>query len=209
MVIGGVVLVGVIGLFALLFMALREPEPVQAMTLAEFCSENDGNCVSIGEDNAPVTFVEVSDFGCPHCQAFHQEKAATIRENYVDPGTVKWIFIPYALRLETVPAANAALCSSEQGKYAEFADTLYSLPTEVALTRDGFITAASEINLDIDSFTTCLEEGRYNQTISDNQQAARAAGVSGTPTFFINDQIVTGNVPLSEFERLFDQYSGT
>ncbi len=207
-VIGGVVLVGVIGLFALLFLAIREPEPRSSQTLAEYCAENVDNCVAIGSNDAPVTFVEVSDFGCPHCQDFHQEKSAPIKENYVDTGIVKWIFLPYALRPETVPAANAALCSSEQGKYSEFTDALFNLPTEVALTRDGFITAGGEIGLEIDSFTACLEDGRYNKTVSDNQQAARAERVSGTPTFFINDQIVTGNVPLSEFERLFKQYSG-
>ena len=209
LVIGGVGLVGVIGLFALLFLAIREPEVEQPQTLAEYCTENDGNCVSIGADDAPVTFVEVSDFGCPHCQAFHQEKSAPIQENYVDPGTVKWVFLPYALRAETVPAANAALCASEQGKYVEFSDSLFNLPTETALTREGFTTVASEIDLDVDSFAACLEEGRYNRTIGDNQQAARVVGVSGTPTFFVNDQVVSGNLPLSEFERLFDQYSGT
>ena len=209
LVIGGVGLVGVVGLFALLFLAIREPEAQQSLTLAEYCSQNDEKCASIGSDNAPVTFVEVSDFGCPHCQDFHQEKSAAIKENFVDTGQVKWVFLPYALRPETVPAANAALCAAEQGNYSEFADSLFNLPTETALTRDGFFLAASEIGLNIDSFTACVEDGRYNSTVGDNQQAARAVRVSGTPTFFVNDQIVTGNVPLAEFERLFNQYSGS
>ncbi len=209
LVIGGVGLVGVVGLFALLFLAIREPEAQQSLTLAEYCLQNDEKCASIGSDNAPVTFVEVSDFGCPHCQDFHQEKSAAIKENFVDTGQVKWVFLPYALRPETVPAANAALCAAEQGNYSEFADSLFNLPTETALTRDGFFLAASEIGLNIDSFTACVEDGRYNSTVGDNQQAARAVRVSGTPTFFVNDQIVTGNVPLAEFERLFNQYSGS
>ena len=207
LVIGGVVLVGVVGLFALLFLAIREPEAQQSLTLAEYCSQNDEKCASIGADDAPVTFVEVSDFGCPHCQSFHQEKSAAIKENYVNTGQVKWVFLPYALRPETVPAANAALCAAEQGNYSEFTDALFNLPIETALTRDGFLMAADEIDLDIDSFTTCVEDGRYNRTVGDNQQAARAVRVSGTPTFFVNDQIVTGNVPLAEFERLFNQQS--
>lgn len=208
-VIGGVAIVGVIGLFALLFLTIREPEARQTQTLAQYCSENDDNCVSIGEDDAPVTFVEVSDFGCPHCQDFHREKSAPIKERFVDTGLVRWVFLPYALRPETVPAANAALCAAEEGDYSEFADALFGMPTETALTRDGFLTAANENGLDIDSFTACLEEGRYNNTIGENQQAARTARVSGTPTFFINDQMVSGNVPLSEFERIFNQFIGS
>ncbi len=165
LVIGGVVLVGVVGLFALLFLAIQRARTRKLHRhWPSFVLENDDNCVAIGSDNAPVTFVEVSDFGCPHCQAFHQEKAAPIKENYVDTGIVKWLYLPYALRPETVPAANAALCSSEQGKYSEFADALFNLPTEIALTRDGFITAAGEVGLEIDPFTACLEDGRYNNT---------------------------------------------
>lgn len=212
--IGGVVFAGVVGLFALLFLAIQPPErqqteSQQTLTLAEYCSQNDGYCESIGEDSAPVTFIEVSDFGCPHCQTFHLEKSAPIQEQYVDTGLVKWVFLPYALRAATVPAANAALCAAEQGNYAGFTDALFDLPTEIGLTRDGFITAANEIDLDIDSFTTCLVDGRYNGTVAANQQAAQAAGVSGTPSFFINDQMITGNRPIEEFERIFDQIIGS
>lgn len=203
--IGGVIFVGVLGLFALLFLALRSPGAEEAITLAEYCTQNEDRCVELGAEDAPITFVEVSDFSCTHCQAFHQEKSAPIKENYVDTGQVKWVFVPYALRAETVPAANAALCANEQDKYLDFADTLYSFPTEVGLTLDGFVSAAEEIGLAIDDFESCLQDGRYNETISSNQEAARAARVSGTPTFFVNNQMVSGNVPLAEFERLFNQ----
>ena len=205
MLIGGVVFVGVIGLFALLFLALRGPEPQETLTLTEYCTQNPDSCVELGDADASTTFVEVSDFGCSHCQAFHQEKSTPIEENYVDTGKVKWIFVPYALRAETVPAANAALCADEQNQYLEFSDSLYELPIEERLVREGFISAASDVGLDIEPFTACLEEGRYNETISSNQQAASAVRVSGTPTFFVNDQMISGNVPLAEFERLFNQ----
>jgi protein-disulfide isomerase len=203
--IGGVIFVGVVGLFALLFLALQAPEPAQAQPLTDYCSENPDNCVELGEVDAPITFVEVSDFGCSHCQAFHQEKSEPIKEGYVDTGRIKWVFLPYALRAETVPAANAALCANEENKYLEFSNALYAQPTQLALTRDGFLTAAEEVGLDVDSFSECVAEGRYSAVVGENQQAARAVRVSGTPTFFVNDERVAGNVPLSEFERLFSQ----
>lgn len=205
--IGGIVVIGVIGLFALLYLALREPE---TQTLAEYCQASDGNCISYGNEDAPIEFVEVSDFGCSHCRAFHQTKASPIMERFVDAGLVQWMFLPYALRPETVPAANAAMCANEQGMYYEFSDVLFSHePIEESLTRDVFISSGDEIGLDKDSFTECLAEGRYNRTITTNQQAARAANVSATPTFFINDQVVRGNVPIEEFERLFNEAAGS
>ncbi len=209
LVIGSVIGVGVIALFGLLYLAVREPETQSSQTLSEYCSENSENCVTLGFEQAPITLVEVSDFGCPHCRDFHQDKASTIKENYVDTNEVKWVFLPYALRPETAPAANAAMCASEEDKYFEFTEALFNQNTETTLTRNGFLIAAGEVGLDIDPFTTCLEENRYGQIINSNQQAARNARVTGTPTFFVNDQIVRGNVPLEEFENLFDRLASS
>lgn len=202
-VIGGVVIVGAALLFGLLYLALREPD---TQTLAEYCDAANGNCVIRGASDAPVTLVEVSDFGCSHCRDFHQTKAETIVERYVDEGLVRWIAVPYALGPDTVPAANAALCANEQGKYFEFSDVLFSYePVQAALMRDGFLEAGEEVGLDIEAFTQCLADGRYNSTVSTNQAATRVVRVNSTPTFFINDQLVRGNVPLEEFVRQFDE----
>ncbi len=201
LLIGGIAVVGVIGLFALLYLALREPE---TQSLAAFCDAADGNCISYGEADAPVTLVEVSDFGCGHCRDFHLTKAPEIMERFVNSGSVRWIFLPFALRPETVPAANAAMCANEQARYFEFTDALFAQqPPENSILRTGFLAAGEEVGLDIESFTQCLEEGRYNSTVNRNQQAATAARVNATPTFFINDEILRGNVPLAEFERRF------
>lgn len=204
LVIGGIGLVGVIIVFGLLYLALREPETV---SLADFCLNNPENCVVEGAADAPVTVVEISDFGCTHCRTFHQQTAPLIDEQYVANGDVRWIYLPYALRPETLPPANAALCAEEQGQYAAFTSAMFGLPAlEDAQTRDGIFTAAEQVGLDIEPFTTCVEEGRYNSVISENQQLARAAQVSGTPTFFVNDQIVRGAVPFEEFQRQFARY---
>jgi protein-disulfide isomerase len=195
--------VAAIALFGLLYLALREPE---TQTLSEFCDAADGNCVVEGASDAPVTMVEISDFGCSHCRNFHQETASSLKEEFVDTGQVRWIVMPYALGSATVPASNAALCANEQGKFFEFSDALFNIePVEQALLRDSFIQVGQEIGLDGDSFEQCLVDGRYNNTISTNQQAASQAGVNSTPTFFVNDQIIRGNVPLEEFENRINQ----
>ena len=202
-VIGGIIIVGAIALFGLLYLALREPE---TQSLAAYCEAADGNCVSTGDANAPVTLVEVSDFGCPHCRDFHETTASIIMDRFVDQGLVKWVAVPYALGPQTVPAANAALCANEQGQYFEYSEALFlKEPPQEALTRDGFLVVGDEVGLDADSFRQCLEEGRYNQTVSTNQAAASQARVSSTPTFFINDELIRGNRPFEEFEQRFNQ----
>ena len=53
----------------------------------------------------------------------------------------------------------------------------------------------------MEAFEDCVSDGRYNNIVSMNSAAAAAADVKGTPTFFLNDEIIRGNVPLSEFQR--------
>jgi protein-disulfide isomerase len=207
LVVGGIVLVGVIGLFALLYLTTRETE---AQPLADYCAAAPQRCVAIGDEAAPVTFVEVSDFGCPHCQDFHLEKADAIKENFVDTGDVRWVFLPYALRPETAPAAAAAMCAAEQDKYLEFANAMFAADDlTTSLTRDGILAAGATAGLDAEAFQACVADGRYDSTIDVNQQAASAAGVSGTPTFFVNNQVIRGNVPLAEFENQFRAAAGS
>ena len=201
LVIGGVILIGAVGLFALLYLTQRTPE---TQSLADYCAAAPERCVALGNENAPVTLVEVSDFGCSHCKDFHNTKAEAIKENFVDSGQVRWLFVPYALSPTTAPAANAAMCANEQGKYFEFTNAMYATEdTAVTLTRDGMLAAGAAAGLEPEAFLECVADGRYSNAINANQLAANAAGVTGTPTFFINDQVVRGNVPLAEFENQF------
>jgi protein-disulfide isomerase len=205
--IAGIILVGAIGIFALLYFTLRTPE---AKSLAAYCTDAPQRCVALGSADAPIKLVEVGDFGCVHCQDFHQTKAEQIKANYVDTGEIQWIFVPYALSASTVPAANAAMCANEQGKYFEFANALYNnADLAVANTRDGLIAAGEAAGVEPGAFLTCIEDGRYTDTINANQLAASAAGVTGTPTFFVNDQVIRGNVPLAEFENRFQAVLGS
>ena len=119
MIIGG----GVIGLFVLLFLALQEPE---RLTLEDHCIQNPGSCVVQGEANAPVTIVEVLDFGCSHCRDFYMETAPLIEAEYIESGQVRWLAYPFSLGAATLPAANASLCAHEQGAYFEFVEAMFA-----------------------------------------------------------------------------------
>ncbi|MCA9934359.1 MAG: DsbA family protein [Ardenticatenaceae bacterium] len=199
LLIGGVIAIGVIALFALLFLSLQEPE---VLTLAEFCAANPDNCITDGNKDAAVTIVEVADFGCSHCRDFHEETYPALISEYVDTDQVYWITLPYALSSTTLPASNAAMCANEQGAFHEYGSALFAQQSEpVALTRDGFVQAAEQLGLNMDAFNSCLAEGRYNGIVQDNISAARTAHVSATPSFFINDRLVEGAVPISVFQQ--------
>ncbi len=198
-VIGGVIGVGVIALFALLFLSMQEPEQP---TLAKYCADNPDRCMVRGNPNAPVTIVEVSDYGCGHCRNFHVDTLPLLLAQYVETNQVRWITLPYALSSTTLPATNAAMCANEQGAYYEYAELLFRQQgSPIAFTPEGYAQAAQQLNLDMDSFNRCVSEGRYVNIIQENRNAARSVGISATPTFMINNRILEGNQPYAVFQQ--------
>lgn len=214
--IGGIVGVGVIALFGLLFFSLQEsgaPTPVltptRSLLLQDYCDTNPENCMVEGEATAPVTVVEVSDYGCGHCKNFNLDTAPTLKQQYVDTGIVRWITIPYALGgqtgFPTAPSANATMCAAEQGAFPAFHTALFGIQgTSKFNTTAGFVEVASNLGLDADALTACIEDGRYNANIQQNITNANNAGINSTPSFFVNGELVRGNLPLANFQQLIE-----
>ncbi len=205
LVIGGLIAVGILVLGGLLYLALRPSESRVVQTLEEYCQENSDRCIFMGDSDAPITMVEVADFGCIHCQSFHAETATPLKEQFVDTGTVQWVALPYALSPTTVPAAASAMCANEQDAFFGYANALFAIePPTTRLSADGFRQAATEAGLDINQFTSCMSAERYLSTVNSNREAARNVGVTGTPTFFVNGQVVNGAQPISTFAQVFN-----
>lgn len=206
-VIGGVIAIGIIILGALLFLALRTPEP---QTLAAFCLENPGNCVAKGSTDAPVTIVEVSDYGCSHCRDFYLETAGLVDDLYVAPGEVRWVVLPFASSTRTLPASSAAMCAGAQDRFFEFHRRLFEIQgVETTLTPAGFLQVADELGLDTEAFNACLESGEYDAAVQKNIRAANSARVNSTPNFFINGKKLEGNLPLTVFQQQISEAIGS
>ena len=205
LVIGGLIAVGVLVFGGLIYLALRPTESAPVQALAEYCTDNSDRCAVTGEASAPVTLVEVADFGCTHCTTFHNETAGPLKEQYVDTGTVRWVALPYSLNRSTLAAAASAMCANEQDSYFEYANTLFTVePVETRLSMPGFQQAAEAVGLDVDQFTSCVNSERYVETVNENILAASRVGVSGTPTFFLNDEEINGAQPLAAFGQVIE-----
>ena len=122
--LGGLIAIGVIGLFALLFLSLQgtaasaDESPAEAV-VEGYCERNPERCVARGSADAPVTIVEVSDYGCSHCRNFNLGTAAVLDETYVSTDEVRWSSLPSALSAATAPAAEAALVEALMPSLAE------------------------------------------------------------------------------------------
>ncbi|MBI2844928.1 MAG: DsbA family protein [Chloroflexi bacterium] len=165
---------------------------------------------SLGNPQAPVTIIEYSDFQCPFCATFSLETFPLLREQYVDAGKVFFIFrdFPIPSHQQAPKAAEAGNCAAEQGQFWAMHDTLFSHQMEWqgnAQAVSLFQGYAQDLGIDSPSFSACLDSGKYAGEIQDDFQTGVDAGVTGTPTFFINDQIIVGAQPFSEFQRVIEQ----
>lgn len=203
-VIYGVIAGGILLLGGLLFLALQGGGMV---TIETRCEDEKAACISKGNENAPVTIIEILDYGCTHCRDFHYETAPLIDAEYIQTGQVRFMVLPFALRDETLAATNAGICANEQNAYFEFSDALFAqFGNQNYLSRDSLLTAGEQSGLDMASFTTCVDEGRYIDTINENIDVARNNRISSTPNFIVNGAKLEGAQPFSVFQQRIESY---
>jgi len=120
-----------------------------------------------------------------------------IEETYLKPGTGKVRFIYHHMAFlgpESQYAAEASECANEQGKFWEYADTLFA--NQRGENQGGFnlsrlkSLAQGIPGLDTGAFNACVDSRRYRQTVEQETQQGEARGVQHTPTIFINNQEV-------------------
>jgi len=162
-----------------------------------------------GNANAPVTIVEFADFRCPYCKQIEDNVMPSLQKDYIDTGKVKLYFRQYDfLGPASTIAANAAECANDQGKFWDMHDYLYkNQPDETdtsMYTTDNLTTIAGQLGLDTTQFNSCLSANTDNQKVTDDMTAGQKAGVSGTPTFYINGTQLVGAEPYSVFQQTID-----
>jgi protein-disulfide isomerase len=97
------------------------------------------------------------------------------------------------------------MCANEQDRYFDYANTLFGIEDlQVRLSAAGYQQAAETIGLDMEAFSSCMDDGRYISTVNSNREAARNNDVTGTPTFFLNDRVLNGAQPLSVFSQTIE-----
>ena len=154
----------------------------------------------MGPSDAPITIIEFSDFRCPFCKRFFSETLTPLLEAY--PDQIRFIYRDFPV-VGGFEAAVASECADEQGEYWAYHDLLFS--GEFAdLSNDAFLAYGERLELDLDSFSSCLDEERIASEVEADAVYAAGLGVTGTPTFFVNGIPLVGAQPLEVFAQIID-----
>ncbi|MGI9589787.1 MAG: thioredoxin domain-containing protein [Myxococcota bacterium] len=156
---------------------------------------------SRGPESARITIVEFSDFQCPFCKRVGPTMDAIV-ERYPEDVRIVYRNFPLGNHNRAAPAAAAALCAEDQGKFWPYHDLLFDNPR--ALEDDHFAEYAAKLDLDEEAFAACYGEGRYEAQVARDLADGRAAGVTGTPAFFVNGVMLSGARPKEAFFELID-----
>ena len=157
-----------------------------------------------GSKDAPVTIIEFGDFQCPYCARFFTQTLPLIEENYIKTGKVKFVYRDYPLSFHQFAqtASEAAECADEQGKFWEYHNKIFE--NQQSLSIANLKKWALDLSLDGNKFDTCLDSGKYEEEVKKDFQEGSAAGVTGTPAFFINGILVTGAQPFENFKAIIE-----
>jgi len=168
-----------------------------------------GNLPVMGDKNAKVKVVEFADFQCPFCKQWFSEVEPSLIKDYVKTGKVAFYWRDYPfLGQESNLSANAARCANEQGKFWEFHDYLYDHQGQEnsgAFSADNLKQFGASLGLNVDQFNNCVDSNKYNTDATKDMSDGQKAGVSGTPTIFINGISIVGAQPYSAFKTIIDQ----
>jgi protein-disulfide isomerase len=146
-----------------------------------------------GDPNAPITLEEFGDFQCPSCGLFYGELKKTEQE--FGP-RLQVIFREYPLQTKhpnAVAAAHAAEAAGMQNRFWEMHDKLYETQKTWEETKDAkatFVDFAKQLGLDSARFTRDFDSAAVDDRITQDGIRAHALGVNGTPTVFVNGNLV-------------------
>ena len=153
-----------------------------------------------------MTIIEFSDFQCPFCGRFFEQALPQIEEGYIKSGKVKLVYRDFPLESihpQARPAAEAAQCAHEQGKFWAFHDKLFA--NQQQLSAENYKKWAAELGLNAATFNDCVDKKKYAAEVSKDLADGSAAGVQGTPAFFVNGRVLEGAQPFAAFEAVIEE----
>ena len=152
-----------------------------------------------GPADAPVTLTLFTDFECPYCKQIIPLLEEVLAKN---PKTVKLAFknMPLKFHKMAEPSAKAALAANEQGKFWPFHDRVFA---ESKLSDETLTKIAKDLGLDMSRFEKDMASPSTQARLQKDLIDAQSAGVTGTPTVFINGRTPKARTP-EGFQAIID-----
>ncbi len=160
----------------------------------------DGSAMK-GPKDAKVTIVKFSDYQCPFCA---QSAPLVDQMLAAYPKDVNFVYKQFPLTSihpQAMGASKAAVAAGKQGKFWEMHALIFE--NMRSLSPDKFKELAQKLNLDMAQFEKDMNSPEVAAQVDAEMKQARAADVTGTPTFFVNGKRLMNRSP-EGFKQMID-----
>lgn len=165
--------------------------------------------MALGPKDAAVTITEYASMTCPHCARFAEDVFPKIKTEYIDTNKIRYVFREFPLDIKAAAGAMLARCiaKDDAGKYFAVIDTLFkSQDTWTgAKTTESLKLIGKQTGLTGDEVESCLkDQALLDKIAADQKYANEVLKVNSTPTFFINGDILKGEIAFEDFKKKID-----
>ena len=157
---------------------------------------------SFGKKDAPHVLVEASDYKCGHCQKIQPEVKALLESM---PEKIKFVQINFALdpNGESGALIRGAFCARKLGgdesfwkyhhaAFSEASNEKHDHQAHEQKTSESLLEkprlVAKTVSLDLKKFNSCISSAEAKKHVENTVKMLTEAGVSGTPTFFLDNR---------------------
>ncbi len=154
-----------------------------------------------GSEDAQIALIEIADFECPACINYFEE-IKKFTDEYKDK--VKFIYLHYPLSYHpnAMEAALSFEAAAKQNKAWEMYDKLYLVDK---LDTESIKQSAEKIGLDMNQFENDKNSDEIKSKIQRHMQKAQSVNLTGTPTFFFNNELIDFNPTYENLKNKVDE----
>jgi len=171
------------------------------------------NQPTIGNENAPVTMVEFADFKCPYCGKWEEEVYPWLKEEYIDTGKVKLIFVNFPfIGPDSNTAAYAGEIIHKQNKDAFW--VYYQLmyenrgnEKEKWATKEFIERLIKDVEgMDTEALGKGLDEEAGKDRVEEDRMFAMAHQISSTPSIIVNGYQIGNPFDKEMMKEFIEEY---
>jgi len=181
----------------------------QSATAAEVAKPVSLPDMALGPKDATVTITEYASMTCPHCARFAEDVFPKIKAAYIDTNKIRYVFREFPLDLKAAAGSMLARCiaKDDAGKYFAVINALFKSQDEWAgpKTTESLKLIGKQAGLSGPEVETCLkDQALLDKIAADQKYANEVLKVNSTPTFFINGEMVKGEVSFEDLKKKID-----
>jgi protein-disulfide isomerase len=165
--------------------------------------------VVIGDREAAVTIIEYFSPTCTHCNVFHQEVFPELKAKYIDTGKIAYVMREFVGNKQDLDASILARCSVDNEGYLKLMEVILSTQEEWAFNknyRQKIVYIGAQGGITEEQYKKCLADDSWTEVFIKNAKlAANTPNFIGTPSFFINGELISVTLSKEQFFNKIEQ----